>query len=414
MISHSKFGAFLALALWSTGGSVFTVSAEGSNSLAPEATAAEAAGLYRDIPYLEPAFIDTSPSDRGDGIIVGELGTDGSNKGMLIKLAGEIAEGQHDKLNSLLVVHKGKLVFESYYEKGRVDLPHPQASATKTYTAMALGRAIQMGYLTMADLDKPLISFFDELDPEQFTGGAERITLHHALTMTTGIRLTEEQSENFAKDPGQIKGQKQVQALLEQSAPITQESQSFLYGIGPDLVMQVVDIVAPVSAKDFIEAELLDKMGITWDALHEQGITYYDWIIDPNGLPNAGSMATMKSRDMVKWGMLIADKGKWNGEQLIPEAFIEKAVSQLIDTGDDDIFGGGPDVSNQGYGYFMWNGDLRYGDKRYYSASAQGGGGQFIILIDELDLMVVTTASQWEDPATLQMTAERILPAFVE
>jgi len=121
----------------------------------------------------------------------------------------------------------------------------------------------------------------------------------------------------------------------------------------------------------------------------------------------------MTSRDMIKWGTLIADKGKWNGEQLIPEAFIKRTTSQIIDTGDDDIFGGGADVSNQGYGYFMWNADLKYGDKSYYSTSAQGGGGQFIILIEELDLLVVTTASEWDGPTTLQMTAERILPAFL-
>lgn len=389
-------------------------STEDRNSRTPEATIAELEGSFRDIPFFENAFVDPAPADREDGIPVGELSADGGTRDMLVKLAEDIDAGQYGEFDSLLIAHNDKLVFESYYSRGRVDLPHPQASATKTYTAMALGRAIQLGFLTMADLDKPLISFFDALDPDQFVEGAELITLHNALTMTTGIRIPEEQLADFRQNPEQIEGRKQVQALLEHSAAITTESQSFLYGgDGPDLVMQVIDAVAPGSAKDFIEDELLEKMGISFDRLDQMGITYYDWRTAPSGLPDSGSAATMRSRDMVKWGMLIAGNGKWNGQQLVPEAFIDRATSMVIDTGDDDIFGGGPNVFNQGYGYFMWNADLRHGDKTYYSASAQGGAGQFIILIEELDLVVVATANE-PAPSTLQMTAERILPAFVE
>ena len=56
---------------------------------------------------------------------------------------------------------------------------------------------------------------------------------------------------------------------------------------------------------------------------------------------------------------------------------------------------------------------MKYGNKSYYSASAQGGGGQYIILIEELDLMVVFTGHE-RNARTKQITAERILPAFVK
>ena len=359
----------------------------------------------RDIPDLEKAFIDTAPADRKDGLVMGELGVDGGDKDMLVKLAQEIADGQHDKIDSLLIAHKGKLVFESNYLIGRVNLTHPQASATKTYTGMALGRAIQLGYLTMADLDKPLIGFLKDLDPDKFVEGAERLTLHQALTMRSGIRISDEQKEEFDKYPERVKGQKLVQAILEQSAPITSESQSsFSYGnYSAPLVMQVIDAVVPGAAEDFIKDELLNQLGITT----------YGWLPGLGGLPAAGWRSSITSRDMVKFGAMAINKGKWNGEQLVPEAYITKATSRILYNGDDDIFGGGKDVSNQGYGYFWWSGDLSYGDKSYFSVSAQGGGGQFIILIEELDLMVVTTGHE-RHPSTLQLTAERILPAFIQ
>lgn len=386
--------------------------AQQSDGLAPEATVAEVEATadgsevpFWDIPILEKAFIDTAPTDRKDGILVGELGIDGGNKAMILKLAQEIADNKHGSFDSFLIAHKGKLLFESYFLRGRINLPHPQASATKTYTGLALGRAIQLGYLTMADLDKPLISFFDDLNPERFVEGAEKITLHQALTMRSGIRISEEQGEEFMKNPSQIQGEDLIQTLLEQSAPITSETlDPFSYGnYSSHLVMQVIDAVAPGAAEDFLKNEFLGKMGITT----------YGWQTDFNGMPAAGWKSSMTSRAMVKFGALAMNKGKWNGEQLVPEAFIDKATSRIIYTGDEDIFGGGKDVSNQGYGYYWWNADLKYGNKSYFSASAQGGGGQYIILIEELDLMVVVTAHD-NDNSTLQITAERILPAFIK
>lgn len=360
---------------------------------------------FFDIPQLNNAFINPIPEDKKDGLMVGELGVDGGDKEMILSLAQEIADHKHGRFDSFLILHKDKLIFESYYARGRINLPHGQASATKAYTGMLLGRAIQLGYLTMDDLDKPLVSFLKDLDPSKFVAGAETITLNHALTMRSGIRISEKQREEMEKNPDQLKGQGRVQALLEHSEPITEESQVFKYGGGAELTMQVIEAVVPGSAMDFIKKELLDKLGIT----------NYKWRIDElSGLPVAGWRTNMTSRDMAKLGTLAMNKGKWKGEQLIPEAFIARATDSILHTDDDyEVHYGGKDVSKQGYGYFWWSADLKSGDKSYFSASAQGGYGQFIILVEELDLMVVFTAHD-NDANYLQLTAERILPAFIK
>lgn len=259
--------------------SLSTVFAQDSiRNAAPVATAAETTHSFWDIPVLNEAFIDAAPTDRGDGILVGKLGIDGGNKAMILKLAQEIADNRYGIFDSFLIAHKGKLLFESYYTRGRINLPHPQVSATKAYTSLLLGRAIQLGYLTMADLDKPLGTFLKYLDPTKFVEGVKKITLHHALTMRSGIRISKEQQEEFQKNLDQLKGQGKVQAFLEHSAPITTESQSFLYQGDPMLVMQVIDAVVPGTAKDFLKNELLDKIGIT----------DYTWLTEDSGLPSAG------------------------------------------------------------------------------------------------------------------------------
>ena len=104
------------------------------------------------------------PADRNDALVVGKLGTDGGNKAMVLQLAEEFANNKHGDYDSLLIAHKDKLLFESYFMRGRINLPHFQSSTTKSYTSMLIGRAIQLGYITMADLDKPLVSFLKGLD----------------------------------------------------------------------------------------------------------------------------------------------------------------------------------------------------------------------------------------------------------
>ena len=380
------------------------VSTQENDNLAPEVSAADAKLSFRDMPHLKKAFIDTTPTAREDNISVGALGNSSGDKDMIVTLANEIANGKHGQFDSLLIAHKDKLVFESYYLRGRVNLPHHQMSATKSYVSLAIGRAIQLGYLTMADLDKPVVSFLKELEPSRFVDGVEKITLHQAMTMQSGMHITREQMKAFEKNPSQLTGQDQVQTFFEHSPPISSASQHFNYtNNDPKLVMQVLDAVVPGTAKDFIKNELLNKMGIV----------NYSWRDDVSGLPMAPYWSNMTSRNMLKWGTLVMNKGKWKGKQLIAEAFIAKATNKIVSLGEDEIFFTGDNVASPGYGYYFWQADMKVGNKSYFSQSAQGGGGQYIIMIEALDLIIVTTAHQREDK-TMQIAAERVLPAFIK
>lgn len=369
-----------------------------TNHLAPEATVAEAELSFRDIQPLDKAFIEVAPLGRKDELAVGQLSDDGRNKDMIVKLALEIAESKHGNYDSLLIAHKDKLVFESYYLRGRIDLPHPQASAVKAYTSLALGRAIQMGYLTMADLDKPLVSFLKDLNSAKFVDGVEKITLHKALTMHGGLSVSNEKWEELQKNPSVLQGQGLVQTLLEHSGPITAESQTYLYGnFNPMLVMTVIDAVVPGTAQDFIKNELLDKLSIT----------DYSWETHISGLPQAGWKVSIKSRDMLKWGSVVLNKGKWNGEQLISADYLAKATRGLVKPTEDWM----PDTYR--YGYFWYQTPIVVGNKNYNATFAWGGGGQRVIVVDELDLSIVITGHDREDQIMTQIS-DTVLPVFAD
>lgn len=393
---NAKLKNLLAVILLS-GFSSFAVSAQ-DNEATAEASAAEAELSFRDLTPLEKAFIDTAPAAREGVFPVGELGVDGGEKAVIVKLAEEIAEGKHGSYDSLLIAHKDKLLFESYYRRGRINLAHPQASATKGYTSLILGRAMQLGYLTMADLQKPLIDFLGDLDRSKLVEGSEKITLHKALTMHGGLTIEREKWEEHEKNTDAVKGQLLVQSLLEQSEPITDESQTYLYGnFNPMLVMTVIDAVVPGSAEDFIKTEFLDKMGIT----------NYDWDTHASGLPQAGWMVSMTSRDMLKIGSLVLNEGKWNGEQLIPAEYLAVATSGLVNPNQDWI----PDSYR--YGYFFYHTPVTVGEKTVNATFAWGGGDQRVIAVDELDLVVVFTG-YGRDGNLMPEIEYVVLPAFAE
>ena len=297
-----------------------------SNGLAPEVPGLNLKDkLYQleaTLPDLEKPFITTAPEDKKDGLIVGRLGMDGGDLSAIEAYANELAAPAKDDkagiVDSLLISYRGKLVFESYYRRGRANFPHYQMSITKSYTAMAVGRAIQMGLLKMEDLDKPAIPFLKELNTTKLVAGADTITLAQAMQMSSGIRLAEEKAKELMKNPAQLKGQAEIQAYLQFSDPIPPMPRQFKYQ-EPDtaIAMQVLNAVAPGGAEEFIKTELLGRMGIT----------QYHWEHAISGLPKSAAGSSICSRDMVKFGQLILNKGKWKGEQLIPAVYLVRATT---------------------------------------------------------------------------------------
>mgnify|MGYP006078384131 CR=1 FL=1 len=364
-----------------------------ADGLAPEVTDLNSAdvsySLEAKLPDLETPYISARPRDKTDGIAVEDFTREHGDRRAILTLSRDIAAGDHGEVDSFLLMKKGKLIFESYYRRGRANYPHYQMSITKSYTAMAVGRAIQLGHLTMSDLDKPVVSFLKDIDHSQLVEGAEEITLAEAMNMSSGVRIDLGKAKELMGRPRELKGQGQIQAYLEYSVSIPPAPREFKYqGADPSMAMQVLEAIVPGTAQAFIKTELLGKMGIT----------NFGWQDDISGLPKSAAGSSMRSRDMIKWGMLIKDEGRWHGEQLIPSGFVKKATSRIH-------------TNQQGtsYGYFWWRHDMVIGDRNIDCISGRGAGGQFILFFPELDLIAVITSHNKGMGDLLKTFPERVL-----
>ena len=268
-------------------------------------------------------------------------------------------------------------------------------SITKSYTAYAIGRAIQLGHMTMEDLHKPVVSFLDQIEPDQLAKGAEQITLHQAMQMSSGIRLPKKRIGEIVRKPDLLKGQGQARAYLQFTNPISsQRPQPFKYQSADTvLTMQVLESVVPGSAEDFIRNQLLKPMGIV----------NYGWQEDLSGFPKSAAGSSVLSRDMIKMGLLTLNQGLWDGKQHLPKEFIKQATSPLVQTSPTNF-----------YGYFWWSQVREVGEKKYPCIQGRGAGGQFIFVFPTLELVAVATAHNQGMGKMLWQLPEVLIPAFAK
>lgn len=341
--------------------------------------------------YLAKPIISYATEDLGDGIDVGKLSESDSDVGAIKKLVQEISESKFKNIDSLLISHRGHLLVESYFKRGRQELPHFQMSITKSYTALALGRAKELGHIN--NFNQPVVSFLKELDLEKLAPGAAEVTLAECLNMHSGIRISKEKSDASRKLD--LTGVKHAQWILSNSQPITKKSKIYKYqGVDPALVMQVIEAVVPGTAEQFIKKEVLEPLGIETVV----------WQNDLSGQPKAAAGSSVRSRDMLKFGTVILNKGLWKGKRLWSEDFIQAATAPLH-----------TNKAGHTYGYFWWGQEVESGGKTFRCISGRGAAGQYLIVVPDVDLIVVTTSHNRKNKfiqSPLHFTRDVIIPAF--
>jgi uncharacterized protein (TIGR03437 family) len=108
------------------------------------------------------------------------------------------------------------------------------------------------------------------------------------------------------------------------------------------------------------------------------GITCQRWSLDPRGYYFGGSEVWLTARDLAKFGLLVLRNGRWEDRQIVSGQWLRDSTRLSVRTGAD----GGD------YGWLWW----KYTLQGYPLTIASGYGGQYVFLLPELDLMMVTTA----------------------
>jgi CubicO group peptidase (beta-lactamase class C family) len=132
------------------------------------------------------------------------------------------------------------------------------------------------------------------------------------------------------------------------------------------------------------------------------------WNGPSDGWKDADGIALMLPRDMAKIGQLTLQMGKWNGEEIIPEAWIKQSTQGLVSLPFNETWG-------KEYGYLWWISDVPVGGRTVHSVAASGHGGQVITVFPDLDMVIVLTGRNYENDTgqPFNIMEKYILPAVL-
>jgi len=303
-------------------------------------------------------------------------------QGLDPKLVAELYRNaaELETLYGLLVIKNGHLIAEGYFNGGSIDQHHFMASATKSVTSALVGIALDQGCLS--SLDQKMIDFFPEFADKINDPRKERITIRDLLMMRSGY-VWEERTpymEAFFSSGGYW-----LPFLVD--FPLTSDPRTeFGYSNLSSHILGVIvsrgcDTDLKTFAQEFLFSPIDAEIG--------------DWSLDSDSYNYGSHGISLTARDMAKIGLLYLNDGKFDENQVISINWVKDSLQRY--SNNIDISGWLPGITSRygyyrdiGYGYQWWS--AKAGKHQFNYAS--GHGGNQIIVLEELNMVIVTSADR--------------------
>jgi CubicO group peptidase (beta-lactamase class C family) len=276
-----------------------------------------------------------------------------------------------------MLVRHGRVVAEGWWGPYAAETPHMLFSLSKSFTSTAVGIAAAEGKLSP---DDPVLKFFPDDAPAEPSANLKAMRLTDLLRMSTGQQA----------EPARKASEPWAKTFLAQPVPF-KPGTHFLYNTSATYMLSgAVQKATGQTLLDYLKPRLFEPLGIANPT----------WELSPQGISTGGYGLSVRTEDIAKFGQLYLQKGKWNGKQLVPEAFVEAATARQTSNGSSPR-----SDWDQGYGYQFWR--CRHGGYR-----GDGAFGQYCIVLPEQDAVIAITAGVRDMQAVLNLIWDELLPAL--
>ena len=302
-----------------------------------------------DFPFdavYEQAFVRATPESQG-------ISSD-----LFAALLRELDASKDTEMHHFMALRHGKVICEcnfAPYPKGMWHITH---SMCKSITGMAIGMLIEEEKLK---LDENIYDIF----PDHINAFSKIfrpvITVENLLTMTSGITFNES---------GIVSGNDWLGSFLNASVNGKPGTEFQYNSLNTYVLSAIVTKRTGETLTEYLTPRLFGPLGIT---------KYY-WETCPKGITKGGWGLFLCAEDMAKLGQLYLQRGKWNGQQLVSEYWIEISTARHLKTQNDTY----------GYGYQLWM------EQRPGSFEYNGMLGQNVIIYPDMDMVLVTNAGNKE------------------
>jgi CubicO group peptidase (beta-lactamase class C family) len=292
-----------------------------------------------------------------------EQGMDSGGLARLIETVGT------RKQDSLMIVRHGRIVAEAYYAPFVGGVSHDLRSVTKSVTGTLTAIAVRDGVFD--SVDHPVMDYFSDRQISNIDDNKKAITIQSLLDMTSGIKW---QEKNYTPDEPLLR----MYASPDPTAFVLNQPMSgapgskFYYNSGnPYLLSALITKKTGRSAFDFAKKQLFEPLGITsakWEQIDAQGVT------------DGEASLSLSPHDMAKIGYLYLHNGIWDGKQMIPSSWVDRARTGKVKA-----------TNGFQYANLWWS----IPEKGAYMA--QGRHSQLILVLPKLDIVAVMTGVMPDD-----------------
>jgi CubicO group peptidase (beta-lactamase class C family) len=317
------------------------------------------------------------PPARDDGWPVGTLEEANLDRAAIETFVQWIAEHPAQSYESpviegVLIARHGKLVLEEYFHGAHRDQLHETRSAAKSLVATIVGAAMHAGApIQLSTSVYQVMAPTANVEPRK-----QAMTLEHLLTMSAGYFCDDSNdaapgNENTMIDEAEeLDTYKFTLAVPMASDPGTN---AVYCSSNPNLALGMLARVtgeSPLETFDRLVARPLQ-------------IRHYGWFLERAGNPYGGGGVHFHPRDFMKLGQLMLNGGTWGNRRILSREFVTRASSPLVE------------LRGLRYGYLWWVADYPYRDRTVRAFYAAGAGGQSVIVVPELELVVATYGASY-------------------
>lgn len=348
---------------------------------------------------------DSESTDLFALVSSNELGID---QDVIDSMETAIAAGEYPNIHSVLIAKKNKLVYEQYFtgkdeiwgtDLGEVahkkDLLHDVRSISKTIVSLCIGISINRGQIK--SVDQKISDFFPAYK-DHLEGEKSNLAIRHLLTMTSGLEWNEDVPYDDPRNSEiqMTSSSDPIEFILSRSL-ISKPGEVWNYNGGTtQLLASIIYNVSGMSIDKYAEKHLFRPIEIR----------SFEWTKFPEiNLPAAASGLRLTSRDLLKFGILFSQNGKWENIQVVPEEYLNDAMKSHITFGRNN---------NVGYGYQFWvlSANTIVEGEDHSIVAAFGNGDQRIYFDKNHDLIVIFTAGNYNKWA-IKKDSESILSDFI-
>lgn len=275
---------------------------------------------------------------------------------------------------SLVVIKDNKLVIEEHFNTYWRETPHDIRSAGKSITALLLGIAIDKGLVKSTEQ-----SIYDFFPKSKFAAPVndayKNIKIKHLLTMSSGLDAGNDDSKgntgNWLLSSNWVNFGLTLPMIFK-------PGEKWLYNdVCPMLIGAIIEETSGKKLADFAKENLFTPLGIR---------EFY-WYAGPGGRTGPMGNLYISSLDFAKIGVVVLNKGVWNGKKIVSSAWIDEMTRPRFDISKE--------TPASGYGYFWYIGSKEVRGKKYDYVYASGNGGNLLFVVPSANMVVSITSSAY-------------------